>query len=322
MLFQKEYYNPPSDALWQGRKDSLAHERFFQMVNLIDLNTQTIPDSDKGTIILGFGSDEGVRRNEGRTGARTGSDAIRRQLGKLAVHQAPPLIDIGNIVCDDRQLETAQDQFAALMTHCQQLGYKTIALGGGHEIAWAHYQGLAPVYPDIGIINFDAHFDLRPNNPSATSGTPFWQIQQYCQTHSLNFNYCCLGVQPAANTKTLFDSAHEHHVSYLTADEIMEESIAWQKAFLDDFILRHEHLYITLCLDVFAESYAPGVSAPQAMGLTPAQVLILLKYMTQTGKVVSLDIAELSPPLDKEQQTARLAANILAKFLNLNYKGM
>lgn len=322
MLFHKECYDAPSDTLWQGRKDSLPNERFFQTVQLIDLNTQTIPDSGKGTIILGFESDEGVRRNEGRTGARTGPDAIRRQLGKLAAHHAKPLIDIGNIVCQDRQLESAQDQFAALMTHCHRLGYKTLALGGGHEIAWAHYQGLAPVYPDIGIINFDAHFDLRPKKPSATSGTPFWQIQQYCHTHALNFNYCCLGVQPAANTKALFDSAHEHHVSYLTADEMTEESIAWQKAFLDDFILRHEHLYVTLCLDVMAESYAPGVSAPQPLGLRPDQVLRLLKYITQTGKVVSLDIAELSPPLDKEQQTARLAANMLAKFLNLTYKGM
>ena len=69
-----------------------------------------------------------------------------------------------------------------------------------------------------------------------------------------------------------------------------------------------------------AECFAPGWNhcAPQTMGLTPWQILPLLKYIIQTGKVVSLDIAELSPPLNQNQKTARLAALIIAELLDTN----
>jgi formiminoglutamase len=92
--------------------------------------------------------------------------------------------------------------------------------------------------------------------------------------------------------------------------------LAWHLAFLDDFMLSLDHIYLTICLDVLAECFAPGVSAPQPLGLSPWQTLPLLKYIIQSGKVVSLDIAELSPPLDQEQKTARLAALIIAELLH------
>ncbi len=311
-------YEPTDKALWQGRKDSLPGERFFHQVQCVDIRSHSLKNS-KQTVFLGFRSDEGIRRNEGRVGAKAGPDTLRQQLAKLACHSSQQFLDVGNIVCHDQQLETAQQQFANLLSHCHQHGLKTIAFGGGHEIAWAHFNGLVSHYPKIGIINFDAHFDLRPvlDGKSATSGSPFWQIKQHCQQNQLPFDYCCLGIQPIANTQSLFKRADEWQVKYITAEQMNQESFAWQKAFLDKFMLHHDYLYLTICLDVFAESFAPGVSAPQALGLNPWQALPLLKYIVQTGKVVSIDVAELSPLLDEEQKTSRLAAVIIAELLNL-----
>ncbi|ETO93736.1 formimidoylglutamase [Legionella oakridgensis] len=315
-------YVPPKPSLWQGRKDSLAGERYFQQVQCMNLLSDSIEDG-KQSVILGFCSDEGIKRNSGRPGAVEGPNAIRVQLGKLACHQPMGFLDVGNILATPGNLESAQNQFSTLIAHCHQHGHKTLAFGGGHEIAWPHFLGLASHYPKIGIINFDAHFDLRPPQEGlGTSGTPFWQIQEYCQQNNLSFEYCCLGIQAAANTKSLFERAKEWKVSYLTAEQIHNEGFAWQIAFLDDFMLRHDYLYLSICLDVFAECFAPGVSAPQAIGLTPWQALPLLKYIKQSGKVISLDIAELSPPLDQEQRTARLAAILLAELLNLTNEGI
>ena len=311
-------YEPASDDLWQGRADSLPRERFFQHVQCVDIRSHSLTET-KQPVILGFSCDEGIRRNEGRLGAKAGPDKLRSQLAKLACHTEKQFIDIGNIICPDDQLEIAQQQFSHLISHCHQQRLKTVAFGGGHEIAWAHFQGLIPHYPNIGIINFDAHFDIRPlkDGQYGTSGTPFSQIHTHCQQNRLSFNYCCLGIQEIGNTKSLFERAHDWGVSYLTAEQLNTESFAWQTAFLDEFILRHDYLYLTICLDVFAECFAPGVSAPQATGLSPWQALPLLKYIAQTGKVVSIDIAELSPVLDQEQKTSRLAAAIIAELLNL-----
>lgn len=318
MLPTLSYYEPGNPALWKGRKDTLANERFFQHVQCVDIYAHAL-NKTKHAAFLGFCCDEGIRRNEGRVGAKDGPYSIRTQLAKLAYHQNQQFLDVGNIICQNDELENAQQQFARLLSYCHQHGLKTIAFGGGHEIAWAHFSGLTSHYPKIGIINFDAHFDLRPlqNEKWGTSGTPFWQIHQYCQKKQLVFDYCCLGIQSIANTASLFKCAKDYHVQYLTAEQMNTERLAWQIAFIDKFIQQHDHIYLTICLDVFAECFAPGVSAPQALGLNPCQTIPLLKYIAQTGKVVSIDIAELSPPLDQEQRTSRLAAVIIAELLNL-----
>lgn len=311
-------YEVTNQSLWQGRKDSLPGERFYQHVQCVDIQVHSMEGTQQ-PVLLGFSCDEGVRRNDGRTGAKLGPNKLREQLAKLACHSNQQFLDVGNIVCHNDQLELAQQQFANLISHCHQHGIKTVAFGGGHEIAWAHFSGLTKHYPKIGIINFDAHFDVRPlqNGQYGTSGTPFWQIKQYCKQHQLPFDYCCLGIQSIANTTSLFHTAHDWQVSYLTAEQINQENIAWQTAFLDEFMLDHEHIYLSICLDVFAECYAPGVSAPQPLGLNPWQALPLLKYIAQSGKVVSIDIAELSPPLDEEHKTSKLAAVLIAELLNL-----
>lgn len=314
--FHLKHYEPANAALWTGRKDSQPGERFFQHVQCIDLNNIPLAEINH-PIFLGFACDEGIRRNEGRIGAKAGPDKLRAQLAKLACHTNTQFYDAGNIVCSDDQLEATQQEFAEVIHYFHHQQLKTIAFGGGHEIAWAHFKGLVRQYPKIGIINFDAHFDIRPLKEGhfGTSGTPFAQIQHHCQLEQVPFEYCCVGIQPLANTRSLFERAKEWNISYLTAQDVHEESLAWQIAFLDEFLLRHDHLYLSICLDVFAECFAPGVSASQPTGLTPWQTLPLLKYIAQTGKVMSIDIAELSPPLDQEDKTAKLAAVIIAELL-------
>jgi len=312
-------YRPANPALWQGRKDTDAAERFFQKITFPQQQTDLI-STDKKTIFLGFASDAGIIRNQGRPGARLGPDQIKTQLAKLPCSNDKLYVDLGTIVCEEDELESAQTQFANIIYFCHQQGHQTIAFGGGHEIAWAHYQGLAAYYGKVGIINFDAHFDLRgwQKNQPGTSGTPFSQIAAYCKENSLPFDYCCLGIQKMGNTPSLFQRAAKLNVSYLCAEELYANSLPWHLAFLDEFMLNQDRIYLTLCLDVLAECFAPGVSAPQALGVTPWQILPLLKYIIQSGKVIGFDVAELSPPLDKEQKTARLAALIIAELLHTN----
>lgn len=310
-------YQHANPSLWQGRKDTANAERFFQKIAFPEQQTDLI-SKEKKNILLGFASDAGIRRNLGRPGAKLGPDQIKTQLAKLPCATDKVFFDLGNIVCVEDELELAQNQFAQLISFCHQQGHQTIAFGGGHEIAWAHYQGLAPHYHKLGIINFDAHFDIRPyqNGQPGTSGTPFSQIAAWCEENKRRFEYCCIGIQLMGNTPSLFQRAAELNVRYLSAEDIYEKSLAWHQAFLDEFMLNLDHIYLSICLDVLAECFAPGVSAPQPLGLTPWLMLPLLKYIMQSGKVVSLDIAELSPPLDQDQKTARLAAQIIAELLH------
>ena len=98
---------------------------------------------------------------------------------------------------------------------------------GGHETAWASFQGLEKfiknkdqISPRIGIINFDAHFDLRSfesvhSDVRPSSGTPFNQIAHFCSSHGWPFQYACLGVSRTSNTEALFERANNLKVLYI-----------------------------------------------------------------------------------------------------------
>lgn len=319
MKLLEHRYTPPDQGLWRGRADCPNQSRFWQQVQCISLNDETLPEG-RDLCIAGFACDAGIKRNGGRVGAASGADALRLKLSPRVRHQNKKTIyDLGNIICPDDDMELSQQQLGELVHLCHQKGHTTIILGGGHEVAYAHFLGLFNHYPDIGIINFDAHFDLRPFSESQrpNSGTPFRQIAHMCETNNQPFSYCCVGIQKDANSLSLFQTAKDFDVCWLSADDVNQESIAWQKAFLDEFLLKNRYIYLTICLDVFAQAFAPGVSAPQPLGLLPWQALNLLKYVVQSGKVVAIDLAELSPPLDVGEKTAGLAASILTHLIDI-----
>ncbi|MBE1274485.1 formimidoylglutamase [Enterovibrio baiacu] len=312
--------------LWQGRIDDEDGElglRFHQKVQSIEEAETT------GVMLIGYACDEGVMRNKGRIGAKNAPSAIRKMLANLPWHHNNlNLFDAGDISCHDNNLAHAQERLAALVQNALVNHHFPVVLGGGHDVAWGSFQGLANHYakgeirtpPRIGIINFDAHFDLRTPSGSSlngSSGTPFSQIAEYCQTHAWPFHYACIGVSRASNTHALFNKAETLNV--LTIEDIacqpdhfseISETLA---AFMADL----DALYLTIDLDVFPASIAPGVSAPATHGVDYALVERLIRLICNASdehgnrKLKLADIAELNPLFDIDNHTARLAARLV-----------
>lgn len=184
-------------------------------------------------------------------------------------------------------------------------------------MAYGHYNGIKAHLDAIkegqslGIINFDAHFDLRKNTDLPNSGTPFHQIAMDCQKENIDFHYLCLGIRKDANDRNLFQTAKELNVAFITNDtfqiQFMEEINTWINAFAKNV----DHLYVTIDLDGFSSAYAPGVSAASPMGFNPQLVMECLRTIMASGKLISLDIAEMNPKYDIDGQTAKLAASLL-----------
>lgn len=85
---------------------------------------------------------------------------------------------------------------------------------------------------------------------------------------------------------------------------------------INEFISKVDYLYITICSDVFSSAYVPGVSSPQPLGIEPEIALKLLKYILKSKKVISFDIAEISPRFDHDNQSSKLAALIIYALVN------
>lgn len=307
-----------SQANWQGRPapPNLKPQYWHEVIACLPI-TQLSFDFDFG--LLGYVCDEGVRRNYGRIGAAQGSKSIREQLAKLPLHfENKRIADVGDVVCEDEDMETCQEHFANLTAQLTKQKICSVGLGGGHDIAYAHFKGLArglektPAFK-IGIINFDAHFDLRPHTQKSHSGTPFRQILTEFQTTFKEVNYLVIGIQQQSNPRHLFEfAAHNPNVDYILNDDCLG-SDAYETILnkLSPFTANQDYLYISIDLDGFAAAYAPGVSAPSPFGLEPYLVLKILTFLLQTEKVIALDLAELNPRFDRDQTTAKLAARLI-----------
>lgn len=269
--------------MWTGRNDledgalGTRVHHITKQVQHTDLSNEL---ADGAIALVGFASDAGVARNKGRVGAKQAPNLIRQALANMAWHNDAHIADLGDIECNDGQLEVNQKQCASVIANALATN-KVITLGGGHEVAWASFQGLAEYLhkvenldkaerldkdqpeqkPKIGIVNFDAHFDLREFESDIadikpSSGTPFNQISDYCHKHQWPFQYACLGVSAASNTKALFNKADQLGVWYEHDRNMTQVNQVAQLTKLQKFIAECDYLYLTIDLDVFPAATA------------------------------------------------------------------
>ena len=325
----EEHYTKGNKNMWEGRIDSLTDRssfRLHQVVQCIDIQNIIKENLDikiKNFCLLGFCCDEGVKRNKGRIGAKQGPAAIRKAIANLPLHftNQVNLFYGGDISCNDQYMDQAQKSLSEVIEKILALEMHPIIMGGGHEIAFGSFNGNFRFLqkenpkPKLGILNFDAHFDLRPYDQGTSSGTMFTQIADQLKEQEIDFNYFCIGIQAMGNTKHLFDKANTLGVEYIFANQLVPSLEKENIHKLRKFIGALDHLYITICSDVFHLSAAPGVSAPAPLGIMPKEMLPYLHIAAKSEKSIGLDIAEVNPSLDIDNHTSKLAAGLIYEYM-------
>ncbi|MBX2811379.1 MAG: formimidoylglutamase [Myxococcales bacterium] len=298
--------------IWHGRSDPEDGPRAFRVYHYV---------RDSGpTALLGFASDAGVRRNHGRPGAYYGPNELRAALANLAAPaNSTTFVDIGNIEVQGDALEAGQAMLGTVVGEALEAHQRVVVLGGGHETAYGSFLGLRIQYPEprIGIINLDAHLDLRKIGSSgASSGTPFTQIRDLGPER---FDYLCIGVADESNTVVLFERAKEWGVRIVSDRALIQNPRAAHDQ-IGELVKRSDLIYLSIDLDVLPYSQAPGVSAPAPRGVafsTIESIINEIDYQCRQAKcsLPLVDIVELSPPHDRDHITARSAATLLCPLL-------
>lgn len=298
----------PDMSVWTGRVDDADGARALRWHQMVKPLT---PGCQPGVVLVGFCCDEGVRRNKGRVGAKDGPHAIRKALANLAWHQHHPVYDAGDVRCDDGDMEGAQSRLADVVADAIRSGHRPLILGGGHETAWGTFQGIVAAKPDanVGVINIDAHLDLRADEPG-NSGTPFFQIAKWCEANARTFRYVCLGVAEPSNTLALFECAAELGGEWIPDDDFFPPDRREPREYIDEFVRRIEHVHLSIDLDVLPGATMPAVSAPAARGLALDILEVVLDRVLASGKVVGIDLVELNPRFDIDGNGARIAARL------------
>ena len=267
-------------------------------------------------VIIGFGSDEGVRRNGGRPGACEAPNRIREALYRLTpdptcfeahTQVLADTIDVGNIPCTGR-LEQDQEALGREVAKWIKRGVRPIILGGGHETAYGHFLGYVEASRGVHIINMDAHADVRPlKNGQAHSGSPFRQALEHqsgcCSSYSV------YGLARWSTARVHLDYLEDRNASYCWDEDV-------NRTFLEStYGGLSEPTMVTIDMDAVRSSEAPGVSAPAVPGI-PLRLVLHASYLAGQSPVVeSIDIVEVNPAFDRDGRTAKAAALMVWCFL-------
>jgi formiminoglutamase len=291
------------------RATALEDPRIGHLVGL-DVSQDRWPS----VAIVGFPCDEGVRRNGGRVGAREAPDRVREWLYRLTPRQDLKFVrllarmhDFGNLPVTDH-LDLAQKRLGEAVAACLAQGVTPVIVGGGHETAFGHFLGYAGSGRRVSIVNWDAHPDVRPLlEGRAHSGTPFRQVLE----HESNAcaGYTVAGLLPHAVAAAHLGFLAEKKASAIWRDDVTRERIAgvYEQTAGD--------VFVSFDLDAVDQAFAPGVSAPATGGLTPELWLEAAYQAGRSPRVTSIDLVEVSPKLDRDDQTSRLAALTIWHFL-------
>jgi formiminoglutamase len=274
-------------------------------------------------VVIGFPQDEGVRRNGGRVGAAAAPGEIRKYLYALTPWDGCEDVDLGTLGLLDlgdvrvtADLEASQAALGEVVAAVLATGAVPVVLGGGHEAAYGHYLGYANLRRGVAVINVDAHLDVRPLvDGRGHSGSPFRQAMEHPGQPLPGRRYACLGAQPFAVSR-----AHAAYVSDAGG------AIGWAEEVrgrVSDFLIKQCNcaladgcqVYVSVDSDVVSSADVPGVSAPNPLGLTGAEICATARSAGGSAAVASFDVVEVNPSLDDDGQSSRWAALAVWHFL-------
>lgn len=273
-------------------------------------------------VLIGFPQDEGIRRNHGRAGAADAPHEIRRWLYRLTPWDGaanvdltgnPPL-DVGNVRISGT-LEETQASLGEVVGAILQAQSVPIVLGGGHETAFGHYLGYVAAGLPVGVINLDAHLDVRPTRGTrGHSGSPFRQALEHSPAPLPGARYVCLGAEPSAVSREHLRFVGDRGGVVRWCGEVKRHLVEQLR---DEFtrLTSGGPVWLSLDMDVIGQAEAPGVSAPNPAGVYAREILAGVRLAGQTLGVTSFEVVEVNPGFDRDGQTARWAALAVWHFL-------
>ena len=298
----------PSDKLFYKRNDP-------DDIRLGEIVTSKLENYIKSDIvILGSPQDEGVIRNKGREGAKYAPDKIRESFYKLSAGErtgAIRIFDLGNIKVEDK-LEEIHRRQEEVVYRLLNDNKKVIILGGGNDISYPDCRALSQFDNSCLAFNIDSHFDVR-SDKIRNSGTSYRMLLEENLINPKNFYE--IGIKRFSSSTMHRKYLESKKCKIFYYDKIKGTRI---KKVLNEIIKKKKNnaLFWGFDMDAVNSSDAPGVSAPNPIGLSIDEALLIAEIAGQNKRTRIFEISEVNPKFDFDDKTSRLAAIIIWHFLN------
>ncbi len=228
-------------------------------------------------------------------GIETYSPYLRRDLSQLKIH------DIGDLELPLGEKKLSLDLIRKAARKIFLENKFPIFLGGDHLITLPVVEEIFRIYPDLHILQIDAHTDLREDylGETLSHSTVMRRVVDRLGKGRL------LQVGIRSGTEEEFQLAKR-----------MKSLVSSRKKSFSTMIryLKGKPVYITLDLDVIDPGLLPGVGTPEPGGL-PFQDLISLFKVLQSLHIIGFDLVELTPDYDPTQISSVTASVILREMI-------
>ncbi|MDY4168255.1 MAG: agmatinase [Fournierella sp.] len=245
-----------------------------------------------------------------RPGTRFGSAAIRHEsygIESYSPYQDKDLedanvIDLGDLELCFGDVNKALDRIEERTRHILHASKRPFMLGGEHLVTLGAFRAVAAMYPDVHIIHFDAHADLRDDYLGAKLSHACvlrrcWELVGDGRIHQF-------GIRSGDREEFSWGRSH---VSTRRFDfEGLEETLKE---------LEGKPVYFTVDLDVMDPSIFPGTGTPEPGGVTFDALRQAVTLVCSRAKVVGCDVNELSPHYDQSGVSTIVACKIVREML-------
>jgi formiminoglutamase len=264
-------------------------------------------------VLLGCPQDEGVRRNGGRSGAAQGPAEIRRALYRLTTNglETLALFDAGDTI-PGATLEETHAAHERVVARLLADGKRVIVLGGGNDISYPDCAALVRHADDVIAFNIDAHFDVRADTPR-NSGTPYRQLLEEGLIKPARFFE--IGSEPFCNSAVYAQYLKDKRVRVVPLADLRAKGAARVVRRALREADKAAAVFWGFDLDVVSAADAPGVSAPNPLGMSAQEFCELVALAGSEPRTRIVEFSEMNPAFDVDGRTARLAAVAIHRYL-------
>jgi arginase len=294
-------------------------------------------ESHRKVAVIGAALDLGA----GRRGVDMGPSAIRYAgLDARVAQLGYECIDRGNVetavaeatvVGDERarflpQIKDTCGRVASLVAEAVAEGQLPLVLGGDHSVALGSLGGLARAHGPGGVVWIDAHGDLNSPETTPTGNVHGMVLAAAMGLAGPRFREDGWGLPAVAEGRVALIGVRSldegerkvlgglnarvftmSDVDRLGVEPAVREALA--------HVAGPGFVHVSLDMDAVDPDVAPGVGTPVRGGLSYREAHLVLELIAESGSISSLDVVEVNPILDRENETGKLAVELVASAL-------
>ncbi len=245
-----------------------------------------------------------------RPGARHGPQQVR--LASHGLEEYSPDLDrdlagysycdAGDVLLPFGSVQESLNRIGIVAAGILADGKFPLFLGGEHLISYAVIKEAASVFPDLAVIHFDAHADLRDEylGERLSHATVMRRVADLVG----GANLYQFGIRSGARDEFEFARGNTNLFANKVVEPLLENIPQ----------LKERPVYVSLDIDVVDPAYAPGTGTAEPGGCTAREILQAVHLLGELN-VVGFDLVEVSPVYDPSERTALLAAKLVREAI-------